>query len=1700
MANRYWVGGSATWSTATTPWSATSGGAGGATAPTSADDVFFDQASTYTVTLSGTIACNSMTVSAGTVTFAGSGPLTINGSLSLVAATVWSATGALTFGSSATGRTITTNGVSLSNTGGININAASGSLTLGSSLTTTGTLTITAGTFNTGNFAVNAFALSSSNSNARTINLGSSTVTLTAAAAPLVLTTKTNLTLNAGTSTIALSGAAAPFAGNSLAYYNLSFTNTTAGTSAITGANTFNNITVTAPAAAGFKAITFDSAQTLTGGLFTSGTAGNRRVLFKSATFAIAETLTVGSAGGLVDADFQDLYVIGTAAPISGTRVGDLRGCRGITFSAPKTVYWNLTGTQSWSANAWAATSGGTPSTDNFPLGQDTAVFDNAGAATSVSLDTTFGWVPTVNSQRTNAFTLSVSATTVYGDWTSSSGIGFSGAGPMTFAGRNTQTINTNAKAFNFGLVVDSLGGTVQLASALTGSSFTVTNGTFSTQNNNMSLSSLVSTGSGVRAINLGSSAITCSSAFTLDSSPYLTFNAGTSSISFSNTATLTTGGKTFYDFACTSTAGAATTISGGGTFNSISITPTSTAGMTPVVFTADTTTNSLTIAGSTILRRIFARSDVIGAQRVITVNSSISANNCDFRDIYIGGAVTGVAPNNAGDCGGNSGITFPASKTVYWNLTGTANWSATGWATSIGGTPALANFPLAQDTAVFDNTGAATTLTIDNAWNIGTINASTLTGFMTLTLSAAPTVYGNLTFGSSNITTTSVTFAMLFSGRGTQTITSNGASFQFPVTIDSATGTVQLGDAMTIIAARTLTLRSGTFDAVSYNVSAGLVSLSATTTARTLRMGSGTWTLSGIGTVWGAGTPTGLSLFKGTANIVLSDTTTSARTFAGGGLSYNKLTIGGVAGSPTISITGDNTFTELASIKTVAYTIALGTTTQTFGKWTVTGTVGNVVTLTGTGTSHVLAGNATSGINYLAMGSIGFSATSPGEFYAGANSTGTAGAPVYRTAPPAGRTLYWVGGVGSWSSTAKWSLTSGGAGGAAVPTSLDIVNFNSASAGSDYNVTIDVTARCNSIQAYAPATGTVNFIGTANLIVHDAVWFDNTGVSIAGFTGPLTLAGSATGKSIATGATNTVACNIEVNGVGSGWSLATALQSPGGNTLTVTNGNFDASIYQLTLGGIISSNSNARTIALGSNTHTLNGATPIDLSNSVNLTLTAGTSTLNCTNASPTFNGGGNSFRNVAFNSTALGTVTIAGANTFNNLSFTGLASGGLKEIAISANQAVNGTLTTTVGGTGTTRNFIRSDTIGTTRTLTCAAVASAVDTDFRDITIAGAAAPVSGTRLSDCKGNSGITFDAPKTVYWGNAAGAAWGSIGVWAPSLGGTPAATNFPLAQDTAVIPSGYPNSGQTVTVNANFNIGTIDMSGRTSNTLTLATGTTNPFVYGNWINGTGVTISGTGVMTFAGRGSQTITSASKTFTQNIIANTPGGTVTLSDAFSTNNASGFSLNGGTFNSAGYSVTSTPGGFSINTGSAKTVAMGSSTWSFPSPTSAIWTNNDPTNLTVTGSGTVSLNAASGNKTFAGGGYAYSSLTLSQGGAAPLVITGDNSFKDITNTATVATTINFGSTITRVGKFSAAGSAGNLLTVQGTSAAAPATLIFNGSVKPNTDYLNVSNVRAFSLSGTWYAGLNSINSGSLGWIFAVGVTSAAGLFFLLF
>jgi hypothetical protein len=581
-----------------------------------------------------------------------------------------------------------------------------------------------------------------------------------------------------------------------------------------------------------------------------------------------------------------------------------------------------------------------------------------------------------------------------------------------------------------------------------------------------------------------------------------------------------------------------------------------------------------------------------------------------------------------------------------------------------------------------------------------------------------------------------------------------------------------------------------------------------------------------------------------------------------------------------------------------------------------------------------------------------------------------------------------------------------------------------------------------------------------------------------------------------------TLASAITVNGVDCEWTLGDALNI-GSSNLTVTNGLIDFDTYNVTALAITSDNSNKRTIDFGSGTTTLSGSSAIAFgttqANVVDLVVVAGTSQINISATSPTFTGNNKTFYNVAFTITSTVTVTINGANTFNNLSFTGITSAGLKRISITANQTINGTLTCSAGTNATMRHFVRSDTIGTTRTLTCNAV-SLTDVDFRDITIAGTAAPAGGTRIGDCKGNSGITFTGATTRYWNLAGNNNWSATG-WAASSGASPDVNNFPLAQDTCVFESTSPGSGATITINGGYNIGTIDMSARTSNTMGLAVGP-DFSIYGNWINGTGTTLSGTSTIIFVGRGSQTITSAGQTFTQPINISSPGGSVTLQDAFITNRSGtgAITVNQGTFDANGFNVTisNASGTFISSNSNNRTIAIGSGTWTIAGSGTA-WTTATSTNLTVTGTGVIKLTSAS-SKLFFGGGSTYTDITLDQGGTGTLQIVDNNTFKDIISTASGARSILLDTTTQRVAQWTGTGTSGNVLTITG-----PATLILTGTTKPNVDFLTITGIRAYDLEDTWYAGANSTNNGSLGWYFEAAPTppppvGGTGAMFLLF
>ncbi len=205
MADRYWVGGSATWdATAGTKWAATSGGAGGQSAPTTGDNVFFDAASgAVSVALGGTgLGLLNLNTTGFTGTFTGSGTRTIGGSVTLGGGATYSNTGTFTLNATTPGNTIASNGASLDNNW--TFNGVGGAWSLQDKFTTGATrvITLTAGTLNLNNQILECGSFAGSNTNVRTIAFGTGKFVLKRNATTIWSTSdNTNLTIT-GTATV----------------------------------------------------------------------------------------------------------------------------------------------------------------------------------------------------------------------------------------------------------------------------------------------------------------------------------------------------------------------------------------------------------------------------------------------------------------------------------------------------------------------------------------------------------------------------------------------------------------------------------------------------------------------------------------------------------------------------------------------------------------------------------------------------------------------------------------------------------------------------------------------------------------------------------------------------------------------------------------------------------------------------------------------------------------------------------------------------------------------------------------------------------------------------------------------------------------------------------------------------------------------------------------------------------------------------------------------------------------------------------------------------------------------------------------------------------------------------------------------------------------------------------------------------------
>lgn len=553
--------------------------------------------------------------------------------------------------------------------------------------------------------------------------------------------------------------------------------------------------------------------------------------------------------------------------------------------------------------------------------------------------------------------------------------------------------------------------------------------------------------------------------------------------------------------------------------------------------------------------------------------------------------------------------------------------------------------------------------------------------------------------------------------------------------------------------------------------------------------------------------------------------------------------------------------------------------------------------------------------------------------------------------------TYYWVGGTGTWNavSTANWSLQSGGAGGAGVPTAVDDVIFNSQSSATSYTVTIDAGI-CRDWTLAGPATGSVTVAGTTTMTVAGSVAWATTGITRT-FTNTITFTSTTTGRTVDFG-NITLANSLTFNALGGGWAITRNLTSGTGNTLTLTAGTLDLRGYAITFGGVSSSNSNVRTLLIDATTTlTLTGTTAWSFQTTTNLTINLSAVTIIFNGSSTTFNAGNLTYNTLSFTNVGGGTWTITGNPTFTNLIFTSRNVTGTRTIRFGGNVTVTN-LTLGSANQILRRLAVFSDLVGIRRTLTVTNLVTPLsDIDFQDIAIAGTV--WSGTRLGDCGNNLNITFAPGRLIYWNLPAGGAV-SAAAWALSSGGTASVNNFPLPQDTIIIQNTGLNTGATISVDTDWKFGTIDASQRTT-AMTFSHGAVSFFIFGDLLFPSNVTLSGTtGSYIFAGQNLNiNITSYlnNRAFPiQFAGANT---TYTLQTTLNNTSVAGLVFNAGTLNLNGFDITTSR--FTASASTNRTLNFGNNAINVTGNGNTIWNCSTTTGLAFTGNPVVNFTYSS-------------------------------------------------------------------------------------------------------------------------------------------
>lgn len=589
-----------------------------------------------------------------------------------------------------------------------------------------------------------------------------------------------------------------------------------------------------------------------------------------------------------------------------------------------------LVATANWSStDAWSATSGGA-----------------AGASVPTSSDNVYC------DANSGAVTLTISSTAVCNDLVCTG-----------FTGTITQTSGLEL----YGATI-TLGAGMTLDCSIIGSwQFYATSGTQVFTSAAQEIGQFYTVGSG-GTVQLADALTVKSSLYRL----YGTFDPNGNKVTCTNTSALYISG-----------------FSGSSAFYDLDFTPATGGAGRKLVLSSDiTVTNDLTLdSNSTDARyRLYVYSDTVGTARTITVGGTVSASYVDFEDITGAGAASwdiSAATGGSGDCGGNSGITFTTAATSYMVGSGTRDFYNAPWASSSGGTAGTGRVPLPQDTGALDaNTGTGSIY--QSLYRAPSMDFSGFTG--TLVPSASISVYGSITL-SSGMTLGTNTNTWTFKGRGSHTLTSAGKTWAKSLIVDAYGGTLTLGDDLELNNGRQLTVTRGTFDANDFDVTTVLFNSSNSNT-RTIRMGSGTWEITGTTDtyLWTTSNTTGLTFDAETSTLMFSGAVSGDRYFQTGGLTFHDV-VNATTGASGV-IFRDSFTANSITVSPGATQRCFAGHTVTATTWVLTGTSGSPITIASNTTSAFTIAKAGGGTVVADYATISYSTASPASTFSATNST----------------------------------------------------------------------------------------------------------------------------------------------------------------------------------------------------------------------------------------------------------------------------------------------------------------------------------------------------------------------------------------------------------------------------------------------------------------------------------------------------------------------------------------------------------------------------------------------------------------------------------------------------------------------------------------------------------------------------------------